>query len=129
MGQGIAVTSLQMMMAMCAIANKGVLMRPMLVERLEDRDHIVVAEVFSAARAAGDQRSGGGADGNRAQDRGLAGRHCAESGAGALHRRRQDRHGAKVRWPRRLPQGQVFRLFHRLLPGGQSRAVYFRGDG
>jgi cell division protein FtsI/penicillin-binding protein 2 len=42
MGQGIAVTSLQMMMAMCAIANKGVLMQPMLVERLEDRDHIVV---------------------------------------------------------------------------------------
>jgi cell division protein FtsI/penicillin-binding protein 2 len=43
MGQGIAVTRLQMMMAMCAIANKGVLMRPMLVDRLEDRDHNVVA--------------------------------------------------------------------------------------
>jgi cell division protein FtsI/penicillin-binding protein 2 len=41
MGQGIAVTRLQMMMAMCAIANQGVLMRPMLVERLEDRDHHV----------------------------------------------------------------------------------------
>jgi cell division protein FtsI/penicillin-binding protein 2 len=44
MGQGIAVTSLQMMMAMCAIANKGVLMQPMLVDRLEDRDHVVVAK-------------------------------------------------------------------------------------
>jgi cell division protein FtsI/penicillin-binding protein 2 len=44
MGQGIAVTSLQMMMAMCAIANKGVLLRPMLVNRLEDSDHFVVAE-------------------------------------------------------------------------------------
>jgi len=43
MGQGIAVTRLQMVMAMCAIANKGVLMRPMLVERLEDRDHIALA--------------------------------------------------------------------------------------
>jgi cell division protein FtsI/penicillin-binding protein 2 len=43
MGQGIAVTRLQMVMAMCAIANKGVLMRPMLVERLEDQDHIVLA--------------------------------------------------------------------------------------
>jgi cell division protein FtsI/penicillin-binding protein 2 len=32
-----------MMMAMCAIANNGWLMRPMLVERLEDQDHIVVA--------------------------------------------------------------------------------------
>jgi cell division protein FtsI/penicillin-binding protein 2 len=36
MGQGIGVTRLQMMMAMCAIANDGVLMRPMLVNRLED---------------------------------------------------------------------------------------------
>jgi cell division protein FtsI/penicillin-binding protein 2 len=37
MGHGVAVTELQMTMAMCAIANKGVLMRPMLVDRLEDR--------------------------------------------------------------------------------------------
>jgi cell division protein FtsI/penicillin-binding protein 2 len=44
MGQGIAVTSLQMMMAVCAIANKGVLMQPMLVDRLEDHDHVVVAQ-------------------------------------------------------------------------------------
>jgi cell division protein FtsI/penicillin-binding protein 2 len=35
MGQGVAVTPLQMAMAMAAIANKGVLMRPMLVNRLE----------------------------------------------------------------------------------------------
>lgn len=42
MGQGIAVTSLQMTMAMCAIANKGVLMKPMLVDRLENRDGSVV---------------------------------------------------------------------------------------
>ena len=44
MGQGIAVTSLQMMMAVCAIANKGVLMQPMLVDRLEDRDHTVTIQ-------------------------------------------------------------------------------------
>ncbi len=37
MGHGIAVTRLQMVMAMCAIANGGSLMRPMLVDRLEDR--------------------------------------------------------------------------------------------
>ncbi len=36
MGQGVAVTPLQMAMAMCAIANDGVLMRPMVVSRLED---------------------------------------------------------------------------------------------
>jgi cell division protein FtsI/penicillin-binding protein 2 len=44
MGQGVAVTSLQMMMAMCAIANKGVLMQPMIVDRLEDADHTVVTK-------------------------------------------------------------------------------------
>jgi cell division protein FtsI (penicillin-binding protein 3) len=44
MGQGVAVTRLQMTMAMCAIANNGWLMRPMLVDRLEDSDHRVVAK-------------------------------------------------------------------------------------
>jgi cell division protein FtsI/penicillin-binding protein 2 len=44
MGHGIAVTSLQMCMAMAAIANKGVLMHPMLVDRLEDKDGNVVAK-------------------------------------------------------------------------------------
>jgi cell division protein FtsI/penicillin-binding protein 2 len=44
MGQGIAVTSLQMMMAMSAIANRGMLMQPMIVDRLEDSDHKVVAK-------------------------------------------------------------------------------------
>lgn len=38
MGHGISVTRLQMAMAMAAIANGGVLMRPMLVDRLEDRE-------------------------------------------------------------------------------------------
>jgi len=44
MGQGIATTRLQMMMAMCAIANRGWLMRPMLVDRLEDSSHNVAAK-------------------------------------------------------------------------------------
>lgn len=44
MGHGVAVTRLQMLMAMGAIANDGWLMRPMLVRRLEDRDGHVVAE-------------------------------------------------------------------------------------
>src|SRR6266487_1504137 len=43
MGQGVAVTRLQMTMAVCAIANHGWLMRPMLVDRLEDRDGHVMA--------------------------------------------------------------------------------------
>ena len=35
-GQGVAATPLQMTLAMCTIANGGVLMRPMLVDRIED---------------------------------------------------------------------------------------------
>ncbi len=42
MGQGIEVTPLQMVMAMSAIANRGLLMRPMIVDRLVDPDGRVV---------------------------------------------------------------------------------------
>lgn len=41
MGQGIATTPLQMTMAMCAIANGGKLMRPLIVDHLEDEHHNV----------------------------------------------------------------------------------------
>ena len=44
MGQGIEVTPLQMAMAMSAIANRGLLMRPMIVDRLEDPDGRVVVK-------------------------------------------------------------------------------------
>jgi len=42
MGHGIAVTRLQMLYAMAAIANGGWLMRPMIVSRLQSRDGSVV---------------------------------------------------------------------------------------
>jgi cell division protein FtsI/penicillin-binding protein 2 len=44
MGQGIAVTRLQMTMTMCAIANRGWLVRPMIVNRLEDEEGNIVAQ-------------------------------------------------------------------------------------
>lgn len=44
MGHGIAVTPLQMVMAMSAIANDGRLMRPILIDRLEDEDGHIVAK-------------------------------------------------------------------------------------
>ncbi|MGH7951621.1 MAG: peptidoglycan D,D-transpeptidase FtsI family protein [Limisphaerales bacterium] len=44
MGQGVAVTRLQMAMAVSAIANGGVLMRPMLVKRLQDHNGNVVQQ-------------------------------------------------------------------------------------
>ena len=49
MGHGVAVTRLQMAMAMSAIANDGWLMRPMLVKCLQDRDGNVV-EQYSPQR-------------------------------------------------------------------------------
>jgi cell division protein FtsI/penicillin-binding protein 2 len=49
MGHGVAVTPLQMTMAMCAIANHGQLMRPMLVSKLEDENHNLVAQYFPQA--------------------------------------------------------------------------------
>jgi len=42
MGQGVAVTRLQMAMAVSAIANDGVLMRPMLIKNLQERDGKIV---------------------------------------------------------------------------------------
>ena len=42
MGHGVAVTRLQMLYAMAAIANDGWLMRPMIVSRLQERDGSVV---------------------------------------------------------------------------------------
>lgn len=38
MGQGIGVTRMQMLMAMCALANNGLLIQPMIVNRLQDED-------------------------------------------------------------------------------------------
>jgi cell division protein FtsI/penicillin-binding protein 2 len=44
MGHGVAVTRLQMALAMCALANDGWLMHPMLVKCLEDRDGNIVEQ-------------------------------------------------------------------------------------
>jgi cell division protein FtsI/penicillin-binding protein 2 len=44
MGHGVCVTPLQMAMAMAAIANDGALMRPLIVDRLEDASGNVVAK-------------------------------------------------------------------------------------
>ena len=42
MGHGVATTPMQTLMAMCAIANEGVLMKPMILSRLVDRNGTVV---------------------------------------------------------------------------------------
>ena len=128
MGQGVAVTRLQMAMAMCAIANGGRLMQPMLVSRLLDRDGNVVAQyapqvIRQVISPATDQfmvealktvvSPEGTAPGRRVE--GL----CCGG---------QDRHGAESR-PGRLPAGKIFRLVHWFFPGGQSATLHCRGDG
>lgn len=50
-GQGVGVTPLQMVMAMAAIANRGVLMQPMVVDRLEDATGRVLSQYPSRAVA------------------------------------------------------------------------------
>jgi len=44
MGHGVAVTRLQMIMAMAAIANHGWLMRPMIVNRLQRENHQIIQQ-------------------------------------------------------------------------------------
>jgi len=50
MGHAIGATPLQVHMAMAAIANGGVLMRPQVVRRIEDKDGILVHEFAPVAR-------------------------------------------------------------------------------
>ncbi len=69
MGQGVAVTRLQMAMAVGAIANGGVLMRPMLVKRLQDRDGKVVQQYEPQTRPARHQRGNREGNGGGAQNR------------------------------------------------------------
>ena len=127
MGQGVTVTPLQMVMAMSAIANKGLLMRPMLVDRLEDPDGKLVVkykpqpvrqvasletikEMVTALKTVVTR------DGTAVQ-----------GAPGPLHRRRQNRHGGKSR--ARAVCAKIFFLVHRLFSGGQSGALHFRGHG
>ena len=124
MGQGISVTRLQMTMALCAIANNGLLMRPMLVDRLEDRNHNVVAKYFpqrvrqvispAAARMmVAALKTVVSAEGTAPK---AALEHYTVAGKTGT--------GQKVdQW--RLLTRQVLLLFPGLFPGGQSRALHF----
>ena len=49
MGHGVAVTSLQVLNALCAIANKGVLMKPYIVEKITGEDGTVLSQSYPEA--------------------------------------------------------------------------------
>ena len=89
-GQGISVTTLQLAMAMSAIANGGRLLEPVLVKRVSDGAATTVRE-GGAARAARGRPAGRRADGRRDAHGGHRGRrHRGRGGGPGLPRRRQD---------------------------------------
>ncbi|MDP6522691.1 MAG: penicillin-binding protein 2 [Kiritimatiellia bacterium] len=49
MGHGVAVTSLQVLNALCAIANNGVLMKPYIIERITGEDGTVLSQAHPEA--------------------------------------------------------------------------------
>ena len=128
MGQGVAVTRLQMAMAMSAIANGGRLMQPMLVNRLVDHDGNVVAQyapriarqVMSPATARLMVQAlktvvspEGTAPDAAMKDYVVAGKTGTAQKAG----------------PGGYLPGKYFASFIGFFPRGQSAALHFRGDG
>ena len=128
MGQGIAVTGLQMMMAMCAIANQGVLMRPMIVDRLEGSDHTVVAkyppqrvrQVISEATARQMVTAIKTVVSSKGTAPNAALAHYTVAGKTGTAQKSGGPTGTS---------GQVFRLVRRVFPGGQSRGLHIGNDG
>ena len=127
MGQGIAVTPLQMVMAMCAIANNGVLMAPMLVDRLEDHDHNVVAQYSprQVRQIASESTAKLMVTALKTvvSPDGTAPKAALEhyTVAGKTGTAQKVEHGALCL--------QVFLLVHRLFPCGQPGDLHFRHDG
>ncbi len=101
-GQGISVTTLQLAMAMAAIANNGRLLEPVLVKRVSDGTGVTLSEALHARAPRRCPGAGGAVDVGDAglRDRGRGhrrrGRHPRLQGGG------QDRHRAEDR-PRHAP--------------------------
>ncbi len=127
MGQGVAVTPLQMAMAMAAIANKGVLMRPMLVNRLEYPNGEMAYQfqpqpVRRVARPETIRQMVECVE-NRRHPRG----HGGAGASGPLYRGGQNRHGRES--GERPLRAEVLLVLCRLFPGGRSAGVHIGGDG
>ncbi len=129
MGQGVAVTRLQMLMAMAALANDGWLMRPMLVSRLEDHDGNMVQQyepqrVRQVVSEATDKQmiealktvvtADGTAPGAAMKDYTVAGKTGTAQKANPA--------GGYF-------QRQIHFVLHWIFPGGRSAALHFHRDG
>ena len=102
-GQGLAVTPMQMAAGYAAIANGGILRPPHIVERGRRR---APRRAEGPARDLRGDRRRGAPD---ARGRARPGRHRVRRGDRRLRARRQDRHGGEARRVRRLLEDQVRR--------------------
>ena len=109
-GQGIAVTPIQMASAYAAIANRGVWVRPHLVDHVGDGVH---GEARPEASRLGLGRARGDGD---AEERGGRGHRHAGRGA-RVPGRRQDRHRSQAGRTRRLLRLALRRLVRRRRAG------------
>ncbi len=108
MGQGLAVTPMQMGAAYAAIANGGILRPPHIVEAVDGKER---ARPARAPRDLRGHRVGGA---QHARGRARAGRHRHRRGDRRLRAGRQDRHRGEARRERRLLQDEVRRVVRRL---------------
>ena len=121
-GQGLAVTPMQMAAGYAAIANGGILRAPHIVERVGARaarkpeGHRVLSEATAASVR------------QDARGRDRAGRHRVGRRDRGLRAGRQDRHGREARRVRRLLEDQV-RLLVRRLRAGQAAEAAGGRDG
>ena len=119
-GQGLAVTPIQMMAAYAAIANGGTLRTPRLIKSIDGED------VAAGRGPSGDQRADLRRAAPDARGRARRGRHRIGGPRPRLRARRQDRNLAEGD-RRDLLRQPVRRLVRRLRPGGRSEAPR-RGD-
>ena len=128
MGQGVAVTRLQMAMAVGAIANGGVLMRPMLVKQLQDSDGNVVQkyEPQAVRRVVSEDTAKQMVEALKTV--------VSKDGTAPLASLANYVVAGKTGTAQKVVDGKyverpICRFVHRIFPGGQSADLHFNRDG
>ena len=126
-GQGVAVTVLQMASVYATVANHGVLRAPTLLRGTVDaRGRVAKADRRPGRRVLSTDRRRPVED---PRGRGQGGRHRHPGRHGGVAGGRQDRHRPQARHPAgRLPPGRLCRQLHRLRPGREAGGGGRGGD-